>query len=153
MIVRLVKANVAIATNAKELQVGIAGVANHAVVLGASLIRVGVGPVGHKRVGKVDVDLVEKVLAHEVVVALRILMRKAAVLVQVVGSDLREVTISLVVPLGELLVGANGRGASSKAKHAVGLENHLGRDNVRRLAAHVPVVLGANDSHEDSSFC
>ena len=88
ILVRLVEANVTVAANAEELQVRIASLAHYAIVLGACLVRVGVCAVGHVRVGKVDVDLVEEVLPHEVVIALRVLVRKAAVLIQVVGANL-----------------------------------------------------------------
>ena len=153
VVIGLVEANVTVAANAEELQVRIAGLAHYAIVLGACLVRVGVGAVGHVRVGQVDVDLVEEVLAHEVVVALRVLVRKTTVLIQVVGANLREVAVALVVPLGQLLVGANGRGAGGKAEDAGGLEDYLGRDHIRRLAAHVPIVLGTDDSHGSPSFC
>ena len=51
--------------------------------------------------------MVKEVVTHEEVVALRIVMRKAAVLVQVVGAHLGKIKIALLVPLNQLLVGAN----------------------------------------------
>ena len=103
-------------------------------------------------VGLVDVDVIEEVVAHEVVIALHVVVREAAVLVEVIGVNLREVDVALLVPLDELVISADGRAAGSEAEDAVGLEDDLGRDDVGGLAAHVLVVFGVNDLHA-SSFC
>ena len=55
-----------------------------------------------------DVHMVKQVAVHEAPIALGVLLRQAAVLVQVDGRDLGEVDIALVVPLDQLLVGAHG---------------------------------------------
>lgn len=60
------------------------------------------------RVVQVDVDVIEEVLTHEVVIALGIVVRKAAILVQVVGANLGKVDVALRVPSSELLVGTIG---------------------------------------------
>lgn len=73
------------------------------------------------RVVQVDVDVIEEVLTHEVVIALGIVVRKAAILVQVVGADLGKVDVALLVPSSELLVGTDRGGAGGKAQHTVGL--------------------------------
>ena len=68
-------------------------------------------------------------------------MRKAAILVQVVGADLGKVDVALLVPSSELLVGTDRGGAGGKTQHAIGLEDNLRRDDIGGLAAHILVVL------------
>ena len=99
------------------------------------------------RVGEIDVDVVEQVVTHEEVIALRVIMVEAAVLVQVVGADLGEIAVPVLAGLNEVLVGADGRGAGGEAEHAVRLQDDLSGDDVRRFAAHVLVILGVNDLH------
>ena len=101
-------------------------------------------------VGLVDVHVLEEVHVHEVAIALLVVAGQAAVLVEVVGLDLGEVELAGLIGGNEVLVGADGRGARGKAEHAVGLEGDLGRDDGGGLAAHVLVILGANDSHNAS---
>ena len=74
-------------------------------------------------------------------------MEQAAVLVQVVGAHLGEVQIAGLIGLDEVLVGADGRGAGGKTQHAGGVGHDLSGDDGRRLAAHVLVVLGVDDTH------
>ena len=94
-----------------------------------------------------DVDALEKMLVHVVVIALVALPRKALVLVEVDRLDGREVDIALVVPVGQLGVDTLGRRAGGQPEHAVGLHDHLRGDDVGGLAAHVVVVLRNVYSH------
>ena len=97
----------------------------------------------------VDVDMIEEMLIHEVVVALGIVVRDTKVLVEVIRADLGEVDIALLVPIDKLVIGANGRIARSKAQNTVGLEDNLSRNDVGCLAAHVRIIASANDfDHE-----
>lgn len=103
-------------------------------------------------VGLVDVDVIEQVLLHEVVVALRVVVRQAAVLIQVVRADLGEIKVAGLVGLDEVLIGPNGRGTGGQAENASGVHNDLRGDDVRRLTAHVLIVDGVNDTHEALLF-
>ena len=94
VVIGLVEADVAVVANAEQLQIGIAGGSDDLIVLRAGSGGVGVGTVGHMRVVQVDVDVIEEVLTHEVVIALGIVVRKAAILVQVVGADLGKVDVA-----------------------------------------------------------
>ena len=47
----------------------------------------------------------------------------------------------LLVPSGELLVGANRGGAGGKTQYAIGLEDNLGRDDIGGLTAHILIVF------------
>ena len=88
MVIGLVKANVAVVTNTKKLQVRIASFSNELIVLGASCLDIRIRAVGHMSVLKINIYQVKEVFAHEIVIALRIVVRKAAVLVKVVRRNL-----------------------------------------------------------------
>ena len=96
---------------------------------------------------EIDIDVIEEMLTHEIVIALRVVVREATVLVQVIGNDLGEIDIALFVPFDKLLIGADGRGARCQAQHAIGLEDNLSRDDIGRLAAHVGIVFCCDDLH------
>ena len=115
VVIGLVEADVAVVADAEQLQIGIAGGSDDLIVLRAGSGGVGVGTVGHMRVVQVDVDVIEEVLTHEVVIALGIVVRKAAILVQVVGADLGKVDVALLVPSSELLVGTDRGGEIGRA--------------------------------------
>lgn len=103
VVIGLVEADVAVVANAEQLQIRVTGGGDDLVVLRARSGGVGVGAIGHMRVVQVDVDVIEEVLAHEVVIALGIVVRKAAILVQVVGADLGKVDVALLVPTASCL--------------------------------------------------
>ena len=96
---------------------------------------------------QIDIDVIEEVLAHKVVIALGIIVRKTTILVQVIGADLGKVDVALLVPSSELFVSANRGGAGGKTQHAIGLEDNLGRNDISGLAAHILVVFSFNDFH------
>ena len=54
--------------------------------------------------GRVDIDMVEEILAHEGVVALWIVRRQITVLVQIHGSGSRKIQISFFIPNNQLPV-------------------------------------------------
>ena len=120
-VVRLVEANMAVATNAQKLQIAETSVGNHLIERSTNLIDVGVRSSGNVHVLGIDVDMIEEMLIHEVVIALGIVIRDTKVLVEVIRADLREVNIALLVPIDKLIIGANGRIARSKAQNTVGL--------------------------------
>ena len=92
--------------------------------------------------------MVKQVAVHEAPIALGVLLRQAAVLVQIDGRDLGEVDIALVVPLDQLLVGAHGGAAGGQTQHAVGLHDDLRRDDIGGLAGHVVIILSTDDLHK-----
>ena len=147
VVIGLVKADVTVVANAEQLQIRVTGGSDDLVVLGAGSGGIGVGAIGHVRVVQIDIDVIEEVLAHKVVIALGIVVRKTTILIQVIGADLGEVNVTLLVPSSELLVGANRGGAGGKTQHAIGLEDNLGRDDISGLAAHILVVFSFNDFH------
>ena len=109
MVVRLIEANVTIVANTKKLQVRIAGFSNKPIVLGASCLDVRIRAVGHMSVLKINIYQVKEVFAHEIVIALRIIVRKAAILVEVVCRNLREVQVSPLAPISKLGIRTNWR--------------------------------------------
>ena len=120
-VVRLVEANMAVATNAQKLQIAETSVGNHLIERSTNLIDIGVRSSGNVHVLGVDVDMIEEMLIHEVVVALGVVVRDTKVLVEVIRADLGKVNIALLVPIDKLVIGANGRIARSKAQNTVGL--------------------------------
>ena len=102
------------------------------------------------RVVQVDVDVIEEVITHEIVIALRVVVAQAAILIQVIGTNLGKVDVALLVPINELVIRANGRAARGKAQHRIRLQDDLSGDDVGRLAAHVIIVARADDlQHTD----
>ena len=66
-----------------------------------------------------DVDVLEQILVHEVVVALRMPLRQTHVLVQVEGGDLREIQALILVESHQFLIQPQRGGAGSQAQHGV----------------------------------
>ena len=69
-VVRLVEANMAVATNAQKLQIAETSVGNHLIERSTNLIDVGVRSSRNVHVLGVDVDMIEEMLIKEVVIAL-----------------------------------------------------------------------------------
>ena len=84
---------------------------------------------------------------HEIVVALVVIRGQTAVFVQIEGRAGAEIDVALVIPLDELLVNADGRGAGRETEHGLRLQDDLRGDDVRGLAAHVVIVFCADDFH------
>ena len=93
--------------------------------------------------------MVKEVGTHEVGVALVVVLGQSHVLVQVHGVDLGEVQVAGLVLGDQLLIGAHGAAAGSQAQHTVGLQLDLSGNDVGGLAAHVCVIFGANQSHNN----
>ena len=92
--------------------------------------------------------MVKEVGLHEIAVALVMGGSQPRVLVQVHALHLGEVQIPGLVPLNELLVHADGRGARGQTQHTGRIEVHLGGDDVGRPAAHGLIVLCDVSSHD-----
>ena len=145
---RLVEADVAVVAQAQKLQVNAASEQNGSLVGIACGLSVGVGAIGHMRVLGAHVDLAEQVLLHEVVVALLVIGRQAAIFVQIERCNAREVDTLGFVALGDFGVEALRRGAGGQAQHAARLfldqvDNHVGGG-----FAHFLIVFGHENLHE-----
>ena len=64
---------------------------------------------------KQNINVLEKILVHEAVIALRVLHREIHVLIHVEGDDILERDASLLVRLHQSLVHTNRRGSSGKS--------------------------------------
>ena len=148
----LVKADVAVGSQAQQLQVRAAEGIDHGIIAGALGLSIGVHAVGDVAVGLIDVHMVEEVGTHKVSVALVVVLGQAHILVQVDGSDLGEVQIAALVLGNQLLVGTDGAAAGSQAQNAVGLQLNLSSNDIGSLTADVLVILGANQSHDKNPF-
>ena len=148
-VARLVEADVAVVADAQQLQIDAAQAGDHRVIALALGLRVHVGAVRQVDAVFRDVHMIEQVPVHEAPVALPVLARQAAVLVQVYRGDLGKVEVSALVPLDQVLVGAHRGTAGRQAEHAVRLVDDLRGDDGRSLAGHLVVILGADDSHQN----
>ena len=138
----LVEADVTVNADAEQLQVDAAQALDACIILGTLCIHILGTAVGDEGVFGTDVDVVEEVGLHEVTVALRIVFGQSRVLIKVDGGYLGEIEITLVVPIGELTVDTEGRGAGCQTDNALRLHDDLCGDNVCRLAAEL--FLGGN---------
>ena len=91
--------------------------------------------------------MVKEVMPHEVGIALVVVLGKAHILIQIHGFDLRKVQITGLILCDQFLIGADGAAAGSQAKHAIGLQLNLSRDDVRRFAADILIILCNDQSH------
>ena len=143
----LVEGDVAVMAHAQQLEVNAAQLRNE-FIIGRTL---GIGVLGqaveHVGVLRMDVNMVEEIVLHEIAVALLMVGGQPEVLVQVDGAGLREGQVALLIPLHKLLIEPYGGTAGGQTQHAVGLVDHLRRDNVGRPAAHGLVVFGLINAH------
>ena len=107
ILVRLVEADVSVQTHAEQLQV------NAARCLDGRIVALAL-PLGVKlrAVRQIDalcrhIHRVEEVFVHEIVIALVVIGRQAAVFVQIEGRAAAEIHITLVIPFNQLLVNAD----------------------------------------------
>ena len=90
---------------------------------------------GQMHVFRAQIDFAEQVLLHEGMIAQRILVIDAHVLVQIEGAHAVKVDHAAVIPLRQHLVGGNRRRTGRQAQHAVALAGNLcGNQHARRLA-------------------
>ena len=143
----LVEADVSVVAHAQDLDVDAAQAANDLIVPRALGGGVGREALGHIGSGRVDVDVVKEVGLHKIAVALGVVRREAHVLVQIHALDLVKVQIPLVIPVDELLIHAHWGGPGGQSQHAGGVQDHLGGDNIGRLAAHTLIVLSNINLH------
>ena len=122
---RLVKADVAVAANAKNLDINAACLGNGFIIAGAFRLLVGGVAVGDMGAGRVDVDMIEQLGLHKAVIALLVLNRQSAVLIQVKGLRLGEIQHAGLAQANQFLIGGNRGGAGGQAQHGGGLGKHL----------------------------
>ena len=104
---RLVKADVAVMAQAKQLEIDAAERTDHLVVPGAFLSGVRLHAVGNVDAFRRDIDGVEKIFVHEIVVTLVVIPAESLVFVEVDGAHLRKIDVPFMVPLDQLLIRAD----------------------------------------------
>ena len=150
--VGLVKADVAVQTDAQQLQVDAAQLLDHRVVSLTLGLQVGGTAVGDKGLSLVDVHVVEQVVVHEIAIALVVTAVQTHVLVQVHAGDGGEVNLAGLVVGDQTLVGAHGGGAGRQTQHAVGFHQNLSGNQVSGLIAQLVVGVHNNVFHHTFSF-
>ena len=103
-------------------------------------------------IGGRDIDLPEKMLAHEIAIALGMFRPQAHVFVEVDRAHPAKAQIPLCITVAQLLVSAYGRRACGQPQHASRVDNHMGGDNIGRAAAHSLIIFGAVDPHSTFSL-
>jgi hypothetical protein len=146
----LVESHVAAPADSQDLQVDPPGGSDGLLVGPAMCLQLRRGKVAPGQVDLVpgDVHVVEEVLPHVAVVALRVVGREAQVLVEVEGGDPGEVQSFLPVHPHERVVQAQGSGARGETEDEIGLPPQSARHEPRRPAAQVLVVGGDDDKHD-----
>jgi len=86
-------------------------------------------------VGRRDVHVRKKVLAHEVGEALRMVGGKSQVFVQIEGDHARKIKRLFPVQANQLLIHAEGRATGRQAKAKIGIAADGIGDDARRFAA------------------
>ena len=94
--------------------------------------------------------MVEEVGPHKVGVALVMILGQAHVLVQVHGMDLGEIQVASFILGNQFLVSTHRAAAGGQTQNAVGLQINLSGNNVGSLAADISIILGNNQSHNNS---
>ena len=109
----------AVVSKAQQLKVNAAVSFNHFLIPGALFIAVRLCSVRDIGILHVNINVLEKVVIHEIVVTLVIIPCQAPVFIQVHAPCLRKIQVALVVPFNQLLVGADRGGAGCQSKYAV----------------------------------
>ena len=117
---RLVEADVAVAANAEQLHVDATRFGNGLVVAGQR-IGGGVDAAGDVHALRVEIDVVEQVVVHEVAVALIMRGLETDILVEVERGHVLEADLASLVQFDELGIEVERRGAGSKTQHGVRL--------------------------------
>jgi hypothetical protein len=87
-----------------------------------------------------NVDMVEKILPHESVKALRMFAREPQVLVEVKSYHSGKIQPLLLAQPHQLLIHPQGRAPRRQSQRHIGLTSHRPRNDSRRLAAHLFVA-------------
>ena len=96
--------------------------------------------------------MVEEVLVHKAMIALRVILGEPHVFIQIERSRLREVQSDRLIQPYEVLIQLDRRAARCKPEHRVWFDPELPRDDLRGLLAHLLVGIGKNDTHCDTPF-
>ena len=149
---RLVEGDMPVRADAQDLQVDPAALPNALLVPLAEGRVIAGGARRNIDVVPGDVDVLEKMLVHEVVVALRVIHGQAHVLIEVERRDPGEIDLLRLVQPHQLLVQAERGGSGRHAEHGIGLGVEHLDDDLRRRPAHLLVASLNDDFHVESPF-
>ena len=143
----LVEADVAVVAQAQKLQAQTAGLGDALLVSSARGSGVGAGAVRHMGASRIDIDMGEQVVLHEVTVALVVLRIKASVLVQVEAGHVLEGQRAGLVVLNQAAVQADRGRAGGQTQHAIGVRGNIAAYHARGSARHGLVIFGDDELH------
>ena len=115
----------------------------------AGFVRIRLQSVGNVGVCLVDVDIVEKVMIHEITIALVVVTGEAFVLVEVDAVNLGEIQIAVLIGSDEVFVKADGGGTGCQTQGAARIQGDNGSHDVGCLSAHIVVIFCFDDSHSN----
>ena len=142
-----VEPDVAVVPQAQKLQAQSARLGDALLVSGARGSSVGAGAVRHMGASRVDIDMGEQVVLHEVTVALVVLRIEAAVLVQVEAGHVLEGQRAGLVVLNQAAVQADRGRAGGQTQHAIGVRGNITAYHARGSARHGLVIFGDDELH------
>lgn len=145
MVGGLVEADVAVCADAEDLEVDAAGLFDFGFVLRALEIGVECGAVRDVDLVGGDVDGVEEIFVHIMVVALVASGVERVVFVEVKGGDLAEVDFAGFVAFDDFGVGAEWGATGGESEDASWLSCEFGAEDVGGLYSHFVVGIGDED--------
>ena len=115
----------AVQTHAEQLQVNAACRLDGCIVAFALPLGVKLSAVRQVDALCRDIHRPEKVLVHEIVVALVVIRCQTAVFVQIEGRAAAEIHITFVIPFDQLIVNTDRRRTGRQTEHGIRLEDNL----------------------------
>jgi hypothetical protein len=147
-----VEADVAIAADAKKLQVDAAGLADGVLIGFAVVVVVAAdGAIGDVDVVGIDVDVCKEIFLHEVMEALRMRGGEAEVFIEIESDDAGEIERAGFVEADEFQVDGDHGAAGGQAESEGRLAAHGAGDELRGLAADFGGVTFEDDQHAGRS--
>ena len=92
-------------------------------------------------VGLVDIDFRKQIFVHEVVVALRIVVRDGIIFIQVKGTDGLKINVTAAVHLGQNAVHADRRRTGSQPQYTVFVLFDLVCDKLCRRFGNLIIII------------
>ena len=145
---RLIKSNMSVMSQSQKLQVYTASRTDHFFISFALCICIRIHTVGQMGSLWIDIDIIKQIMIHKIEIALIILSRKTSVLVQIHSRHITKVQISFFIPFDQLLIGSNRSRTSSQSKYTIRFHDHLCRNDVCCLTAHVIVIFCFDNFHD-----
>ena len=138
---RLIKADMPVLPQSKQLQVGKAHSLNHFIILCTGRHFVCCQTVRHMRIPSIDIDFTEKMTIHEMAVTLVVVRRKTTVLIQIYRLHTRKIQFPLFAFARKNFIGANRSAPGRKPQHTIRFHHHHCADQLCHSPADTRIIL------------